>query len=91
MAATSHSKQTVRTSDLTLATFLTIRGYEPRMVRGRTRNGGRPICFFDFDETDEVSALVQEFEEGRACIEPRRFYATLKETRRSAFSYLGMR
>lgn len=88
---TNRSKHILRTTDLTLATYLCCRGYEPDLSRadGEQVKSGHPQGEWEFDG-DEVAGAVKHFTDGKAQVEPGYFHHVLNRTRREMFQFLGI-
>lgn len=91
MVEKSRSKHILRTTDLLLASFLYLKGYEPDLsaADGDEVREGHPQGAWEF-EGDGADLWATEFEKGQAKVEPRQFYATVKRMRREMFKFLGI-
>lgn len=91
--ATNHSESmvtTVTTTNLTMATYLIINGVKPELVRQGETGRGHPIGAWVFTDSERVGDLVEEFEDGRAKVEPQVFHRELTRTRRGLLDFLGV-
>lgn len=89
--ATSRSERTVRTTDLTLATFLIYRGHTAeRKKQGETETGW-PIGAWIFTGGAHLEGDVNKYSSGLAKVEPLKFHKVLKITRREMYNELGIR
>lgn len=88
------SPSSLKTTNLTLATYLIINGYEPTLVGDGESGQGKAIGAWEFSDLDEMEAgetldvLVKEYSNGAARVEPRKFHDCLTTTRRSLFRFL---
>lgn len=91
--ATSRSEQLLRTTDLTLATYLIMEGFTPdgmQVVNQRQVRPGHPQGAWVFTETQTLRDVVEEFNDGNAQVEPNAFQEKLNQTRREMFNFLGI-
>lgn len=91
--ATSRSEKLLRTTDLTLATYLIMEGFTPdgmQVVGQQQAKVDHPQGAWVFTETQTLRDLVEEFNDGNAMVEPNAFQEKLNETRRSMFQFLGI-
>jgi hypothetical protein len=79
-----------KTTDLTLATFLRLRGCSAEVVKDGERAGGRPVGAWLFGDTTEVRELVRIFERGEARVEPKEFHDAINRYREELFRVLGI-
>lgn len=95
MEMTSPSEPTatdepIETGDLTMATFLVVHGVKPTLMRRGETGRGHPIGAWQFAATEKVRDLVEEFEDGRARVEPQAFHRELTRTRSKLLDWLGV-
>lgn len=76
----------LRTDDMTLATYLTLEGFTPALVKVGERRNGNPIGAWDFPA--ECEGLKERFEAGQAGVEPQAFHRELNRTRSRLFEFL---
>lgn len=80
---------TIDTTDLTLATYLTVRGCEGRLAATTDETpDGRMVVCWQFEKTKPVMNLIEQFRDGRSQVEPSEFHRKLTETRRSLFQFI---
>lgn len=79
-----------KTTDLTLATFLRLRGCESEVIKDGERKGGSPVGAWLFGDTEEVRQLVRIFERGEARVEPKEFHDSINRYREELFRFLGI-
>lgn len=85
---TTPPSETVKTRDLTLATYLISRGIEPQMIVDGHSQRGDAIGAWRFPDTELTRKCVQLFVTGDARVDPKEFHTTLTSTRRSLFTFL---
>lgn len=92
MATSRSEQQLLRTTDLAMATYLTMEGFTPILVQahGDVVKPGHPQGAWEFKETPTLRGLVDEFREGTACVEPDGYAKLLKQVRREMFTFLGI-
>jgi hypothetical protein len=81
-----------RTSDMVLATLLSMEGNECTLERAVvTKGDGAPDvqCVWVFVEGDEFEDILEEFLAGDYRVEPREFAREWADVRRSMFSFLN--
>jgi len=90
--ATSHSEERIlRTSDLTLASFLIVEGFTSELSEdGEEVKTDHPKGSWEFVETPTLFRTVQEFNNGEATVEPRAFHKAVNQTRKDMFEFLGI-
>jgi hypothetical protein len=91
MMGTSPSEHEVRTTDLTLATFLIYRGWKPGMEQQGETSTGWPIGAWVFSGGPQLEGDVNKYSEGFAKVEPLKFHKAIKTTRREMYDKLGIR
>jgi hypothetical protein len=79
----------LKTANLTLASFLILRGQEARLVQDGQSPGGHPIGSWEFD-SDEAQKLAREYDAGEALVDPQLFHKAVTETRKQMFTFLGI-
>lgn len=79
-----------KTTDLTLAAFLRLRGCEAEVVKDGERKGGHPVGAWVFGDTPEVRELVRVYERGEAQVEPKGFHDAINRYREELFQVLGI-
>lgn len=88
--AASRSKPKVRTTDLTLATFLIYRGHKPTMEKQGETGSGWPIGAWVFQGGPQLEGDVNKYSQGFAKVEPLKFHKAIKTTRREMYTKLGI-
>lgn len=90
--AASRSEPRRRTTDLALATYLTLEGFDLEMVQvdGEEVKPGQPQGAWECRDTGTLRDLVAEFENGEALVDPKEFQECLNATRRAMFKFLGI-
>jgi len=84
-----HGETLMRTTDLTLAAYLQVKGYEPDLVDlGEEVKAGQPQGAWEFDETPALRALVDAFNAHEASVEPQALHTMINRTRRELFAFL---
>lgn len=92
MTATSRSSRPeVRTTDLTLASFLILKGHSPEMRKQGETESGWPIGAWVFKGGEELQGHVNLYSQGHAKVEPLAFHKTIKNVRRKMYNRLGIR
>ena len=79
----------LRTDNLSLAATLMHHGHSPERIEPLTGWHGPPRGVWVFDDADgRATKVAEEFESGKASIEPRTFTMRLSEARNSMFQWL---
>ena len=78
-------------TDLTLASFLILKGHKAEMFKKGETGRGYPIGGWRFESTDELKELVMEYNQGKTTVEPRDFHNVLSNTRSKLLDYLGVK
>jgi hypothetical protein len=86
----SPSSPKFKTTDLTLSTYLRLRGCDAVPVKDGERRGGHPVGAWTFPVSPELQALVKEYEEGKARVEPKTFHDAINRYREELFTVLGI-
>jgi len=88
----SRSEHKFQTTDLVLAAYLVTHGFQAKHVTvdGEEVKPGHPQGAWLFPETETLLDLVDEFNEGEARVDPRKFQGVLNQTRRGMFKFLGI-
>jgi len=91
MAKSRSNKREVRTTDLTLATYLIMKGHEPEMVKQGETETGWPIGAWVFHGGASLEGHINTYTEGHAQVEPLKFHKAIKSARRAMYDRLGIR
>jgi hypothetical protein len=89
----SRSKRLMRTTDLTLAAYLIQEhefDYELVEMDGEDVKPGHPQGAWEFEETPALSQVVDDFNAGKAKVEPQAFHQMVNRTRKDMFNFLGI-
>lgn len=89
MTVTSRSNP-YKTSDMTEAAFLSLRGFGYALVREGTDGRGRDLAAWEFSPHEELPYAVAEFAEGESRVEPTRFQRKLNAIRNELYDFLGI-
>jgi hypothetical protein len=81
--------ESIRITDLTLAAYLCLSGFEPTLSENGQSHKGVKLGAWEFDSTAGVRQRIEYFEAGHGKVEPRKFHQALTRTRRSMLEYLG--
>ena len=84
------NRSEVKTSDLTLSTYLKVEGHEAELAMGDERQpNGQPIIEWRFaDESGELYRLISDFNDDLAEVEPKAFHRMLTDNRRELFAFI---
>lgn len=86
----AESRSKLRTNQLLLASFLIGIGHEANLVRTGKDLGGHEMAAWEFEPTDQIRGEIKRFENRSARVEPRAYYAKVKETRTAMFDFLDI-
>jgi hypothetical protein len=86
MTATSHSKSSVRTTNLTMAAYLMALGFDFDLELTGDQVDGHPVGAWVFP--GEARDHAMEFNAGEARVEPASFHRAIGSTRREMFRFL---
>lgn len=79
------------TRELSLAAFLSLRGYRFELRRDGFTRKGRPRGLWVFEDRDgELWMEIQAFNEGGAKVEPTKFLNEVSTVRELMFEFLGI-
>lgn len=78
------------TTDLTLATFLLVKGNVAEKVSQGERPNGYPVGGWEFDNSEKLKELILDFKAGRGTVEPKEFHDCLNKCREEMFDFLGI-
>lgn len=87
-AAKTPSRSKVRTSDLTLATYLVCRGWKPKLRKQGEMDSGWPIGEWEFKGGDALEGHLNTYQDGHARVNPLEFHRKLKTVRREMYDFL---
>lgn len=87
-AAKTPSRSRVRTTDLTLATYLVSRGHRPKFAKQGEMESGWPIGAWLFEGGDELEGSLNTYNSGLAKVNPLEFHRKLKTVRREMYDFL---
>lgn len=90
MPARTRSSDRYKTTDLTMASYLISRGFEPTLEKDGELKPDHPSGVWSFAASDDLCGAVRLYQEDLAKVEPRRFYQTVKDARRRMFKFLGI-
>lgn len=84
------SSQKFKTTDLTLSTFLRLRGCDAVPAKDGERKGGHPVGAWTFAASPELQGLIKQYEAGQAKVEPKTFHDAINRYREELFTVLGI-
>ena len=82
------------TTNLVLASVLSLEGYEPQMLvldREGVGSDEHPQGAWQFDPDSRLDSIVAEFKEQSYMVEPEAFQKKLNHVRRELFDFLGVK
>jgi hypothetical protein len=74
-----------QTDDLALATTLRLRGFQPLRLVLADR-----VALWVFPNDGRVGRIVTSYQAGNSLVEPRRYNACLRQTRKDLFAFLRL-
>lgn len=77
-------------TDLTLASYLTLKGHKAKMYKRGETSRGYPIGGWSFESTERLEEEVLEYNQGKVLVEPRDFHNALSNTRSRLLDFLGI-
>ena len=84
-----HSSSPFRTTNLNLATYLILQGFEYKLTLDRVTKMGQPIGAWVFQdgEDDSVHVRAEEYSSGHALVEPKAYSRVLVTTRKEVINF----
>jgi len=77
-----------KTTDLTLASYLSLEGFEYDLVSDGQLPNGQPAGAWMFDPHPKLTGTIEEFRNNNAEVEPQAFHRMLSRTRKELFKFL---
>lgn len=78
----------LKTRDLALTTFLKLEGHAPARLE-LIQGGERPFAIWVFERNASLEALINDYENGNAQVEPLAFTRETRSTRDELYQYLN--
>lgn len=76
----------ISTSDIVLAATLVALNFQLRKLDGPFDSFGKPVYNFIFVKDSKISSLIDEFQNDRLLIEPKRFIYHYRDLKRKVFN-----